>query len=140
MTKKTNRTISQRFRPIPNFPLYLISPMGHIWNMRRKKRRIPKAAGYVTATGYVTIALCRGKERILFRLHRLVLEAFVGACPPGMECRHLDGNPSNNCLSNLKWGTNFENMQDKIKHGRNRGWDRPMLNISFVEYCERFFC
>ena len=58
-----------------------------------------------------------------FLAHRLVLLAFVGDCPLDKEvCRHLDGDPGNNLLSNLAWGTHQENADDKIKHGRsNKG-------------------
>jgi predicted XRE-type DNA-binding protein len=34
-----------------------------------------------------------------------------------MECRHLDGNPENNRVDNLCWGTRSENAQDSMKHG-----------------------
>lgn len=55
-------------------------------------------------------------------VHRLVLEAFIGPCPPGMEACHNDGNPRNNALSNLRWDTSENNSADKIRHGRaNRG-------------------
>jgi hypothetical protein len=55
-------------------------------------------------------------------VHRLVLEAFVGPCPEGLETRHLDGNPSNNRLENLVWDTHANNMADGIRHGtRPRG-------------------
>jgi hypothetical protein len=37
-----------------------------------------------------------------------------------MECRHLDGDPANNALTNLAWGTRAENMHDKIRHGTER--------------------
>lgn len=50
-------------------------------------------------------------------VHRLVLEAFAGPCGNGMEARHLDGNPSNNDLTNLKWGTVEENTGDRGRHG-----------------------
>lgn len=50
-------------------------------------------------------------------VHRFVLECWVGPCPPGMECRHLDGDGANNKLSNLRWGTKVENMADKTLHG-----------------------
>lgn len=50
-------------------------------------------------------------------VHRAVLTAFVGPCPDGMECRHLDGNAANNNLSNLAWGTPTENRRDIIRHG-----------------------
>lgn len=34
-----------------------------------------------------------------------------------MECCHDDGNPANNHLSNLKWGTKLDNADDKHRHG-----------------------
>jgi hypothetical protein len=60
-------------------------------------------------------------------VHQLVLETFVGPCPPGMQCRHFpDQSTKNNYLSNLAWGTQSENEQDKKVHGtfdsnRNNG-------------------
>lgn len=39
------------------------------------------------------------------RIHRLVLEAFVGNRKPGQVCRHLDGNRLNNRADNLEWGS-----------------------------------
>lgn len=52
-----------------------------------------------------------------FGIHQLVLLAFVGPCPKGYACRHLDGDPKNNHLSNLEWGTYTENNRDRIAHG-----------------------
>lgn len=52
------------------------------------------------------------------RVHRLVLAAFVGPSP--MLGRHLDGNPKNNRLDNLRYGTPLENSADRIIHGRHR--------------------
>ncbi|MGH3845534.1 MAG: HNH endonuclease [Pseudonocardiaceae bacterium] len=57
-------------------------------------------------------------------VHHLVLTAFVEPRPPGKEGRHLDRNPGNNHLSNLRWSTHSENQLDQIRHGthyeRNR--------------------
>ena len=53
-----------------------------------------------------------------FQVHRLVLEAFVGPCPNGMQCCHWDGNPHNNVLTNLRWDTAKANMADRTRHGR----------------------
>ena len=56
------------------------------------------------------------------RPHKLVLEAFVGKRPEGMECCHNDGNPQNNHLSNLRWDTAKNNQADRVRHGTtNRG-------------------
>jgi HNH endonuclease len=46
--------------------------------------------------------------------------AFEGACPEGLQVRHLDGDPKNNKFENLVYGTPKENMEDRDKvHGRN---------------------
>lgn len=57
-------------------------------------------------------------ERQQRLVHRLVLEAFGGPCPDGMECRHLDGVRTNNAASNLCWGTRQDNADDRKRHGR----------------------
>lgn len=49
----------------------------------------------------------------------LVLEAFVGPRPRGTECCHWDGDPTNDALSNLRWGTSKENSADQMRHGRH---------------------
>jgi hypothetical protein len=55
-----------------------------------------------------------------FLVHVLVLNAFVGPCPLGMETRHLNGKPYDNRLSNLCWGTPVENAADAIRHAALR--------------------
>jgi hypothetical protein len=48
----------------------------------------------------------------------MVLEAFVGRCPPALEARHFpDRDPGNNALSNLSWTTHAVNMADQLVHG-----------------------
>lgn len=50
----------------------------------------------------------------------LVLEAFVGPCPEGMECCHWDDNQSNNRLDNLRWDTHANNVRDGYRNGAPR--------------------
>jgi hypothetical protein len=68
--------------------------------------------------GYPMVKLCggRGCGRKDY-IHRLMLLSFVGPCPEGMETRHMDGNRTNNILSNLMWGDHDEQCDDKRKHG-----------------------
>jgi hypothetical protein len=57
------------------------------------------------------------------RVHRLVLLAFVGPCPKGMEACHWDDNPGNNHLSNLRWDTSLANKRDMARNGiGNQNW------------------
>jgi len=52
-------------------------------------------------------------------LHSLVLAAFVGPRPNGAEILHGDGDPSNNELVNLRYGTQEENTKDWVRHARD---------------------
>ena len=55
-----------------------------------------------------------GKMRTV---HRMVLEAFVGPCPDGMEALHGEAGPRDNRLSNLRLGTPAENLADRYRQG-----------------------
>lgn len=72
-------------------------------------------------TGRAVVNLCKNAVRDRKRVHVLVLTAFVGARPEGMvACHFPDGNPANNRLSNLRWGTRKENGEDMVKHGNSQ--------------------
>lgn len=59
-----------------------------------------------------------GKQKTAY-VHTLVLEAFVGPKPPGMECCHNNGEAQDNRLENLRWDTPTSNSADMILHGTN---------------------
>lgn len=59
-------------------------------------------------SGHVSVAVGKGNSR---QVHALVLLAFVGPYPAGCEILHLDGNPTNNTLTNLRYGTRSENLR-----------------------------
>ena len=45
------------------------------------------------------------------QVHTAVLSAWKGPCPPGYQCDHINGNPSDNRLENLEWVTPAENTR-----------------------------
>lgn len=53
------------------------------------------------------------------RVHNMMLEAFVGPRPPDNFGRHVDDNPDNNQLSNLRWGTRSDNSLDMVTNGNH---------------------
>ena len=112
-------------KKIPSAPGYLATSDGQIIGRSGCVLR-----GGMTPTGYCVVSLHCEARRVADYVHRFVLEAFVGPCPGGMQCRHLDGNPSNNRLGNLRWGTRQENEGDKIRHrtgSRGSGHGRAKL-------------
>lgn len=109
----------ERWLPIDGFDGYEISDMGRVRSRRglrgrKEEPRILKLSK--DKDGYAHITMSRTGQRIATRkVHRLVLEAFVGPCPAGMECRHVpDNDPQNNALSNLTWGTRLQNAADRL--------------------------
>lgn len=103
-------------KPIEGYPDFFITNDGEVFSKARRKGLIKRK--YVIARdGYKRIKLTNNGATL--RLHREVLKAFNRKPKDGELCRHLDGNPQNNHISNLKWGTPKENAQDCLKHGRN---------------------
>lgn len=67
--------------------------------------------------GYHRVFLHKVGKKRANRVHRLVLTAFVGECPPNYETSHLDGNSGNNRVDNLEWATVRKNQAMRKKHG-----------------------
>lgn len=67
--------------------------------------------------GHKQVLLHRDGKQYKCFVHALVLEAFVAPRPDGMVCCHNNGDPADNRVENLRWGTASDNMQDSLKHG-----------------------
>lgn len=111
--------MTERWRIIAGFEgLYYVSDLGRVRSVRRYKTPerilVPSRAG----KGYCKVCLCRRGEKYIHRyVHELVLEAFVGPRPDGMEAAHNNGRRDDNKLTNLRWDTRAGNHADKIEHG-----------------------
>lgn len=106
--------LPQGVKQHPVFNNYGVTKDGRVWSGKSKKFLKPNKA---TKYGHLKVSLYKNNEEFVNLIHRLVLETYVGLCPEEMECRHLNGNPENNELNNLKWGTRSENTKDAVKHG-----------------------
>lgn len=118
---------AEQWRPANGFEgVYEVSSLGRVRSLTHTIRRadggewtyrgrVLKAGP--TTKGYLFVTFSRGAERHMRKVHRLVLEAFVGPCPEGMEGCHNDGDKTNNQISNLRWDTRSANAKDRVKHG-----------------------
>lgn len=93
---------------------YYIYDDGKIFDVanNRFKKQLPYKKGYLKVSFYIN-----GKEK-RFYVHRLVLMTFNPV--EGMDklqVNHIDGNKTNNNLSNLEWCTQSENQKHAFKMG-----------------------
>jgi hypothetical protein len=101
---------------------YTINKQGQIYSIPRRGTK----GGYLKPSpdghGYLRVSLynVNGKRRD-WRIHTLVLLAFVGPSPVGMQGCHNNGNQRDNKLENLRWDTASNNNLDKRKHGTSGG-------------------
>lgn len=113
----------QRWKPIPGFPLYEVSDWGRVRsykgsNQNSPPRTSPKSLKIrIGDGGYprVTLQNAMDKKQVV-PVHLLVARAFLGPSK-GRVVRHLDGDRENPRLSNLEYGTQAENNEDKRGHG-----------------------
>lgn len=96
---------------------YEVSNYGEVrsWVLRGsnnwKRLSEPRTLTPVLRMRYPSVRIPIGGKPKSVRIHTLVMEAFVGPRPEGMEVAHLDGCRDNNRIDNLRWCTHKENMQ-----------------------------
>jgi hypothetical protein len=113
------------YRDVPGFPGYRVGDDGSVWT-RKIKGGNDRAAGKLgpwrlmrihLVKGYPCVNLDRNGKTYSRCVHRLVLSAFIGPRPEGMEARHWPDQTKTNCrLDNLRWDTHLENMKDKYRN------------------------
>ena len=83
-----------------------------------------KVTGRVSAqsdnNGYKQVSLWKNNKGKMYKVHRLVARAFIGVCPTGYDCCHINGIKDDNRVENLKYGTRSENEMDKVGHGKDQ--------------------
>lgn len=108
----------EEWRETIGFPGYLVSNCGRVCSLKRGvlKGHLKHTRG---KPHYRSVCIRRDESSKPqnVKIHRLVLEAFIGPCPIGMEGCHNDGDCSNNALTNLRWDTHAANMRDAMTLG-----------------------
>lgn len=130
--------------------LYMVSDHGRVMSMpgtyefrdgmRSKSGRLMELQD--NGKGYKMVPLSRSGKTEFRTVHRLVAIAFLENKENKPDVNHIDGNKSNNRLSNLEWVTKKENMA----HARdvlqtvptNRDFtEEQIIAIRSDERCER---
>lgn len=113
------------YKQLSEYPKYAVSGSGSIINI---------ATGRILSThlsneGYQLLTLRRGGKAYSLTVHRLVAKTYLKN-PNQLPCvNHIDGDKTNNDVSNLEWCTYQENIKHRFKNkekctpsGRRRGF------------------
>lgn len=106
--------LDNTFRPVEEFPWYLVSRDGYVINTESGHVMV----GSVKKTGYREVVLTDSDERPHYRLlHRIVAKAFCEPKDGADEVNHINGNKLDNRAENLEWVTRAENLQHAYETG-----------------------
>lgn len=98
---------------------YEVSNEGDVRSVPRKEwQNVQVLKLWNNGYGYLRVDLCKGGKRKHHSVHKLVMSAFVGPCPKGMEVNHIDENPQNNNLNNLEYITHKQNANHGTRNTR----------------------
>lgn len=142
------------WKAIPDFSGYDVSNQGRVrsyWRkvalgfgkgtktvLEDKPQRLLKPG--VDQHGYPFVNLFQDGKGYTRNIHRLVLMAFIGPCPPRYEACHNDGIRTHNIICNLRWDTRSNNHLDKRKHDTTRMGERCNLSrftaVQVLQVCE----
>ena len=128
------------WRHVDGYDMYEISNLGRVRTKFQKDTdgndRVLK--GSKTTRGYIVVSLKKSKkaDQEFFRLHRLVVENFIGPLSSDQHIDHIDEDKSNNALYNLRICTVHENnMFYKCSDNRISGSSAPVsVKVNGVVY------
>lgn len=99
--------------------IYMVSDLGRVKRLKGKNccsDRILRQN--ISTTGRLMVVLSKNANKIQASVHRLVALNFLKNSTKLPIVLHIDDNPKNNCVLNLKWGTQSENISECHKKGR----------------------
>lgn len=120
------RRPSANYREIPGYSgRYAAGDDGTLWSLRGIGRcgsllSVPRRLKVYPnkVNRYLCVTLCGNSGSKRYAVHQLILLTFVGPCPQYMEGLHGNDRRQDNRLTNLRWGTRQENVDDMFKRGR----------------------
>lgn len=105
---------NEKWRIVPSIPVLEASSLGRV---RRIETGRVLLGSESKKTDYCQIGLSYNSKKIGPLVHRLITEAWLGACPKGMQVNHINGKKNDNRLENLEYMTPSQNKKHAFRIG-----------------------
>jgi len=106
---------SDTFKLIEGFENYQVDTYGNVYsNISEKLLQLRK-----DTNGYLQVNLCKNGKKFTKNIHRLVALNFIPNPTNLPQVDHIDGNPANNHLTNLRFCSNKQNQLNTKISKRN---------------------
>ena len=132
MTLMPKRKIERRqWRRIEGYEgVYNISSDGMVMSHAKKYPKPLKPT--ITLHGYLTVTLYINGNNKIYKIHRLVAQAFIPNPNNKPQINHIDGLKNNNHYKNLEWATSSENLKHAFASGlrSHKGENHPMCKLT----------
>lgn len=110
--------MKEQWLPIPGYEgKYCVSDQGNVMSMSYMGTGLPGILKFNISRGYHSVELQTEPIKKRFTVHRLVMLAFVGPRPTGMQINHINGVKTDNRPCNLEYCTPSENQKHSFRLG-----------------------
>ena len=130
------------WKDIEDYSNYQVSNLGRVRNtihnyydintkkvISKNEIRIKKQS--FNRKGYLMVGLTKNGKQKNCLVHRLVANAFISNNDNKPQINHKDGNKTHNCIDNLEWCTQIENMRHSWETGLR---DTPKIRNHIIKF------
>lgn len=106
--------------------VYYVTSAGRVYSTDREyynpltggisRRRGKTLKPFIDKDGYERITVSMYGKTTHWRVHNLVVLAYIGPCPRGYQVDHIDNDRVNNIVSNLRYLKQADNVNRKAAH------------------------
>lgn len=113
--------------------IYSVTSCGRVYSHKTNKFLKPG----IDTSGYCIVTLYKDGTRKTFKVHRLVLEAYVPNTENLPQVNHKDENKTNNCIQNLEWcdakyNNNYGTRNQRVAQKRSHAIVQMTMNGEIV--------
>lgn len=127
---------NEEIKPIENFPNYFITSYGRVWSILQGGHWLKPTIN--TRGNYKRLYVSLGRGNKMY-IHRLVAQAFIPNPYNYEEIDHIDGDATNNNVTNLRWASHQINLANPTTNQRIKKNGGALVEIEEISSGKTFW-